>query len=159
MNIYEIDQKLMELIDQETGELMDYEAFEALSIERDKKIENTALWVKNLEAYAAAIKAEKAALNERQKKAEARAEKLRAFLGNILAGEKFTTAKVSCTFRSSTALEVNEEFIQWAMENDADMYLRYKAPEVDKPAVTNALKQGADIPHAALVQRQSMTIK
>ena len=54
MTIYEIDQKIMEAfdaaIDQDTGEIVDQEAYAAflrLDMERDVKIENTALWVKD----------------------------------------------------------------------------------------------------------------
>ena len=51
MTIWEIDQAMQTLVD-ENGELLDYEAFSALVMEREKKLENVACWVVNLEAEA-----------------------------------------------------------------------------------------------------------
>lgn len=55
MTLYEIDQAIQGLVDPETGELMDYEAFAALQMDRDAKIENMALWYKDLMADAKAM--------------------------------------------------------------------------------------------------------
>ena len=58
MNIYEIDNAMFSLIDEETGEIKDYEAFEELQMQKEEKIENTALWYKNLVAESKAIREE-----------------------------------------------------------------------------------------------------
>ena len=62
MTIYEIDSRIAELLDPDTGELLDYEAFAALQMEREAKIENMALWYKDLSAEAKAIRDEEKAL-------------------------------------------------------------------------------------------------
>ena len=62
MPLYEIDQSIKALVDPETGELLDYEAFARLQMEREAKLENIALWIKDLRAKAEEIKAEKAAV-------------------------------------------------------------------------------------------------
>ena len=67
MKLYEIDNAILECIDMETGEVIDAEKLDALNIERDAKIENVVLWIKDLKAEAEAIKAEKLTLAERQK--------------------------------------------------------------------------------------------
>ena len=59
MNLYEINEALYGCVDEETGEIIDAEKLEALSLAFDEKVENIALWIKNLLADAAAIKAEK----------------------------------------------------------------------------------------------------
>lgn len=61
-SIYEIDQQIMQCIDFETGEIVDAEKLNALQIEKDKKIEGIACWIKNLNAEAQNIKAEEQAL-------------------------------------------------------------------------------------------------
>ena len=58
MNIYEIDNAMMSLIDEETGEIKDFTAFEELQMQREEKIENVALWYKNLVAESKAIREE-----------------------------------------------------------------------------------------------------
>jgi hypothetical protein len=75
----------------------------------------------------------------------------------MLNGEKFKTARLSVSYRTSKAVEVDNEFLKWAMSN-GEQYLRYKEPEVDKTAVKEALEKG-EVPHAALVERVSVTIK
>lgn len=77
MTIYEIDARMAGLIDPETGELLDYEAFASLQMEREAKIENMALWYKDLTAEAKAIREEEKALAERRKSAENKAERLK----------------------------------------------------------------------------------
>jgi hypothetical protein len=89
MTLYEIDQKLMELVDPETGELLDYEAFAAFQMEREEKIENMGLWVKELSAESAAIKQEIDNLTKRKTAADKKAESLKRYLSLILNGQKF----------------------------------------------------------------------
>lgn len=73
--LYEIDAAISGCIDAESGEIIDTERLDNLLIERSKKLEGVALWIKNLESDAAAIKAEKNALDRRMKAAEGSAKK------------------------------------------------------------------------------------
>ena len=70
MKLYEIDPAIdaliEKLIDPETGEITDTSAIEALEMEKAKKIENLACYIKNLTADAAAYKAEKDAFPARR---------------------------------------------------------------------------------------------
>ena len=159
-NLYEIKLALatyeMEF-DPETGEWINEDELDALNMERDEKIENILLWVKNLKADAKAIKDEEDALKARRKALESKAEHLTDYVAFGLAGEKFSTPKVAVSWRKSEAVELGPEFLPWALEKDA--YLRYKDPEPDKAMLKTALKAGEQIPGAELVTRQSMTIK
>lgn len=162
MTLYEIDagiQELLSEVDPETGELItDYEALDALLMERETKIENIVLFIKNLSSDVRELKAEEAALAERRDKAEKKAERLREYVSHALGGEKFQTPRCCVSFRKSTALELGEGFTEWAKEH-ADTLLRYKEPEPDKTAIKAALAGGAEIPDAKLVQNTTMTIK
>lgn len=162
MTLYEIDagiQELLSEVDPETGELItDYEALDALFMEREAKIENIVLFIKNLSSDVRELKAEEAALAERRKKAEKKAERLREYVSHALGGERFQTPRCCVSFRKSTALELGEGFTEWAKEH-ADTLLRYKEPEPDKAAIKAALAGGAEIPEAKLVQNTTMTIK
>ena len=162
MTLYEIDEEIQELlseVDPETGELiMDYAVLDALLMEREAKIENIVLFIKNLSSDVRELKAEEAALAERRKKAEKKAERLREYVSHALGGERFQTPRCCVSFRKSTALELGEGFTEWAKEH-ADTLLRYKEPEPDKAAIKSALAGGAEIPEAKLVQNTTMTIK
>ena len=161
MTLYDIDAQIAGLIDQETGEIMDFEAFEELQIERETKLENIACWIKNLNADAAALKAEADALNDRRKAIEKKSERLSDYLSRMLGGQKFSTAKCDVKFRKSKSVEVDPEFLQWCKDDlEAGMeFLRFKEPEVDKAAVKEALKAGQEFSYARLIENISMTIK
>lgn len=160
-NLYEISQEIMDAVDFETGEILDPEALDALIMERDKKIENIALWIKNLTSDAAAYKAEKDAFAERQKQAENKAESLRKYLAGFLDGQKFSTEKVAISFRKSESVEITSEegFIELAQKNGRDDLLTYKAPTPNKTKIKAALKEGLVIPGVAIVEKQNMSIK
>lgn len=158
MTLYEIDRQLMDLLDDETGEIADYEAFEALRMERDAKIENVALWVKNLKAEAEAIRAEEKALAERRQAAAKKAESLESWLEKALDGQNFRTARCACSFRKTQSADPDEEFIGWAMINAPDL-LKYKAPEADKQAIKRAIKEGRHVEHATIKDGLSFSIK
>ena len=158
MNIYEIDNAMFSLIDEETGEIKDYEAFEELQMQKEEKIENTALWYKNLVAESKAIREEEKALAERRKSLENKAENLKNFINRRLDGTKFSTSKVAISYRKSTAVEVDDEFIDYAMKNNNDL-LTFKRPEPNKTVIKGMLQGGFDIPLAELVERNNMSIK
>jgi outer membrane murein-binding lipoprotein Lpp len=158
MTIYEIDQALLSLIDPDTGEIGDYDMFCELQMEREAKVENMALWIKNLNAEADAIKAEKDNLADREKAARNKADRLKKYLAEILCGEKFTSPRVAVTFRKSEAVEIDEDFIEWAREK-AGYLLKYKDPEVNKTAIKEAIKNGTAIEFARIVQNNNIQIK
>ena len=161
LTIYEIDQAIMDLVDLETGEILDYEAFSELKIEREAKIEGMALWTKNLDAEVAAIKAEEKALAERRKPLEKKSESLKKYIAELLAGDKFTTARVACTFRKSKAVEIQDEaaFILAMQESMHYEYLTFGKTTVNKTEVTNAIKAGKEVPGAQLIEKNNLSIK
>lgn len=158
MNLYQIDRAIEECVDMETGEIVDLEKLEALSMERNQKIENIALFIKNLKADADAIKAEENTLAERRKVIENKVESLKKYLELNLNGEKFETARCKVMFRNSKKVEIDDDFLTWAMEHDS-RFVRHKKPEVDKVALGHAFKAGENIPHAQYIDTQSMTVK
>ena len=109
MSIYEIEQSIMALVDPETGEITDFEALDNLTIARDEKIENIAMWIKNLTAEGKAIRDEEKSLAERRRTAENKAESLEKYLEQTLNGDKFSTAKVAISYRKSTAVNIADE--------------------------------------------------
>lgn len=163
MTIYEIDSRIAELLDPDTGELLDYEAFAALQMEREAKIENMALWYKDLSAEAKAIRDEEKALSERRKHAESKAERLKEYLDIALAGQTYKTPRVSVSYRKSTALEIAEEDIPTVIEEletcGLENCIQYQAPKISKTELTKALKAGAVVPGAELVEHNNIQIK
>ena len=158
MKLYEIDNAILDCIDLETGEVIDTERLDALQMERDAKIENVALWIKDLKAEAEAIKAEKMALAERQRVAESKAESLKNWLAYALDGQKFSTARCAISFRKTEKVEISDVGMIRLMK-EHDELLTYKDPEPNKTAIKQALKDGLTVQGVQLVQNMSTIIK
>ena len=47
MTLYEIDNAILDCIDLETGEIIDVDKLNELQLEKETKIENVALWIKD----------------------------------------------------------------------------------------------------------------
>lgn len=161
MTLYEIDQKMQSLVDPETGELMDYEAFAALQMDREKKIENMALWVKDLSAEAKAIKEEEDNLRDRRRGMENKAERLKTYLSIALGGEKFQTARCAVSFRKTASVQIDDQdnLIRWLEQNGYDDCLKYKEPEVSKTELGKLMKSGTPVPFAYIKESQSVGVK
>lgn len=153
MNLFEIENEIMNCWDQETGEILDSNRLDQLEIERDEKIENIALYIKNLTADAEALKAEKQSFEERQKAAENKADSLKRYLANYLAGQKFSTPRVAISFRKTQSVNVTD------MTLIPGKYLKFADPTPDKKSIKNAIKNGERVAGAELVDGKSMSIK
>lgn len=162
MKLYEINEQLESLlmldsgnyVDLTTGEVLTKEAVDDLQMEREAKIENCLLFVKNMNAEAEMIKAEIDNLTARMKVCKNKAEWCKNYVANELAGEKFKTAKVSVTYRKSEAVE-----LQGLIIDVPNQYLKFKEAELDKTAVKKAIKAGEEVPGCVLVERQNIVIK
>lgn len=152
MTLYEIDTKISECIDCETGEVLDLDKLSGLAMEREIKLEGVALWIKNLEATAKAIKAERDVLKVREEQAEHKALMLREWLSGALDGEKMETPKVKVSYRKSTAVEVDDRLPKkWCSKK-----IVYTP---DKVAIKTAIQNGKRITGAKIVERQNIQIK
>ena len=149
--LYEIDQSILALADPETGEITDFEKLEELQLERDAKIENVALWHKNLIAETGMIQAEEQALAKRRKACERKADSLKHYLENALAGENFKTSKVLCEFSPRTTVRITDR------TKLTSEYLRSKTTtEPDKIAISEAIKSGKEVDGAELIHALSI---
>lgn len=158
MNLYDIEQEIMNCVDMETGEIIDVEKLDALTLERDTKIENIALWIKNLNADAEAYKAEKDSFAQKQKSAENKAKSLKEYLSSFLAGAAYKSTKVNVSFRTSKSVEVYdmESLMKY---DDCDSYLKYAEPTADKTAIKEAISRGINVPGCQIVEKSNIQIK
>jgi hypothetical protein len=155
MTIYDIEAEIMECIDQETGEVIDIDRLNALEMERDKKISKVACWIKDLKAEAEAIKAEKQALDKRQKAAENKAESLKGWLQSILQGEKFKDSRCSISYRKSERVDFSDNFNFDTLPD----YMKKVTVEPKKTEIKEFLKGGGEIEGVRIEENTSMTIK
>lgn len=140
-------------VDEETGEILNAEDLDNLELEKNEKIEQLCLWIKNLKSDASAYKAEKDSFAKKQKAAENKAESIKNYIASILAGDKFKTDRVTVSYRKSEQVECLD------MSLVDDDYLRFKEPELDKTKIKKALKDGVKVGGCMLVEKQNMQIK
>ncbi len=119
----------------------------------NEKVENTALYIKNLKAEAEALKAEKMAFAERQKQAERKIEWLTEYLTRNMHGSTFESPKVSIKWRKSTSAEITDESL---IPED---YLVPQPPKIDKRGILADLRAGLDVPGAVLSENQNIQIR
>lgn len=151
MKLYEIDEQIQNCFDEETGELLNEEKLNALQIERDKKIENVALWIKDLKADVNALKEEEKSLHSRRQTKEITIESLYGYLLNATEGQKFETPRCRVSFRHSVKVEIT---------GDVDKaFLIEPQPKIDKRAIRDAIKAGQTVEGAELVETTSVQVK
>lgn len=164
MELYKLDSAILKVLDdgffadEETGEvLFDAENFEKLIQDREEKWENICLYIKNLEAYAKAIKAEEQALSARRKSAENKAENLKNYLlgsMELVGDKKFKTARAEATLRKASSVAIDN------MDLIPEIYLkRVESVSPNKVEIKKALKAGEEIAGARLIEKNSIGVK
>lgn len=154
MNLYEIEAEMLTCIS-EDGEVIDLEKLDALTMERNSKVSNIACWIKDLKAEAEAIKAEKQNLDKRQKVAENKAASLREYLAGFLNGEKYKDARVSISYRKSTAVQIAEDM---DIKRLPEEYLKVTV-EPSKTAIKEALTNGVAVEGCTLIENNNIQIR
>lgn len=165
MTLYEIDRQIKEIIDNlydamdENGEVgeVDFSILEQLKEERQTKLENITLYIKNLEAEADAIKNEIDTLAKRKKRLETRANGLRGLLIKSISenGDKeFSTARCFARISERDVTDILDENII------PKEYMREKIKyEPDKTAIKNAINSGKEVAGARVIKNKSLKIE
>ena len=146
------------IFDEETGEvLFDEENLSSLELERNKKLEAVALYIKSLEAEAEAMKAEAKKLADRREAKERKAERLRSYISNsmqALGDTKLETAKVAISFRKSESVDVYDPVLL-----PAEFTKTKTTVTPDKTAIKAAIKAGQEVAGATLEIKKNLQIK
>ena len=166
MTLYEIDKALEDLVNQtvdpETGVFDgDSSAWEELVMAREKKIENTALYIKNLKTVIEDMKEEEAHLRRRREVLENKCGWLWKNLQASLGGQTFETARASIRFKQnppSVAIQDPDKAMAWAQESCPDA-IQFSRPTLSKGTLLRMLKDGEEIPGCELVQNVRMEVK
>ena len=158
-------QTLMDMLNQEDPDLQAVaDTLEGLAGEIEEKADNVATMVKEYTYLSEALKNEADTLIQRAKAARCRAEWLVQYLQanmEAMGKTKLETPRNKLTIKKTpAAVRFADEnaFLAWATL-DHEEYIRQKAPEIDKTAVKNALKEGKELPGVTLEQGQKLYIK
>lgn len=160
MKLYEINDALeaalnQVIVDEETGEIIsapDMEQVAALQLQKEEKIENVVLYVKNAESDAAQIAEEIKRLQERKRILENRIESARGWVQQALEGEKFQTPRCQVSYRTTKSVAIDD------MSAIPAEYLRVKT-DADKALIRKAIAAGETVSGAHIETSTSMSIK
>ena len=151
--LFEINQEILDCIDMETGEIIAPEKLENLQMDRREKLRNIAFVALNASADAKAYEEQKKKFAAREKAAKATVEWAKATLAAELGGKKMKEAEFSISYRKSEAVEVADEAAV------PDEFRIPQPDKIDRAALKAALKNGAVISGAQIVERQNIQIK
>lgn len=138
-------------MDDETGEILNEELLDELMIAEEEKIENIALWIKNLRADAAALKEEKKAFDKRIKSAESKEKSLTKYLQSYLQNKPFESNKVKISYRKSQSVEIAVGTVLPAE------YLKVSY-EPKKDEIKKAIKEGKVIEGCSIIDNNNIQI-
>lgn len=162
--LYQISQEYMAVleggmvVDEETGEIIfDDTDLDDLQAAFEDKLEACALYLKNLESDAEAIKAEEKSMADRRRVIERKADRMKRYVRDCVGdmdGQRFETPKVALSMRRSKIVDV------WDCDEVPEKYLvRKQTVQPDKKAIKKAIESGENIPGAAIVENWSLQVK
>lgn len=175
MKLYELTNDFAQLFDQfdEISSMDNAEEFKqawfdtlsGIEEEFEVKAENIGAYIKELTAAAKYLKAEEEVLSKRRRAKEKQAEWLKKYLlesmqdiGRTKIDRPMAVLSIR-TNPESVRFDDENAFITLCQRNGSDDYLRYKAPEINRSAVKEALQAGQKIEGASLIRTQTVTIK
>lgn len=165
MSLYEIDSRIKAIIDglyeaaDEDGVVgeIDFTELKQLQEDRKTKLENIALYIKNTEAEAAAIKAEEEKLKARRERLENKAKRLREYVINSMKENKDEPLK---TARCEVSIKDNEKTDITDLDSIPEAFIKVKVEKnPDKTAIKKAIKAGQKVPGAQIIINTTLTIK
>ena len=146
-----------------TDALLD--TLDAVDGEIEDKLANCGAFIKQINAEIEALDAEIKSLRQRSAAKKREIDSFKAYIMGCMENadvKKVDQPLAKLTIRQNAeSVEVADEmnFIAWAMTHDHDDLLRYSMPDINKTAIKDAIRSGADIPGAQLVRTKSLIIK
>ena len=148
------------LADMELDEQAVIDTLESLSGALEVKATNVAMFARNLEATAQAIKDAEAKMAARRKAVEARAERIRGYLWQSM--ELAGIPKIECPYFKLAVRENPPSVVIESPNLIPAEFMRNPEPpppEPDKKAIAEALKEGKNVPGAHLERGKRLEIK
>ena len=160
-SLYEINHELQSIIEvafveaePNEGEIPESlsDQLDALEIERSQKIGDIARYIKNLVSEAAMVKAEEKSLSNRRKSCENKSARLKEYLASMMPGESYKDSNSVISWRKSEQTVISNELL--IPDNYCTIIRKVSAADVKK-----AIKSGASIEGASIVEKQNIQIK
>lgn len=158
-------QKLLDIAlesDEIDGETFEY--IQKIDGAIEKKIENIACVIKELENNAGVVNNEIDRLSERAARYYKNLKALKAYVVNTMeqvGKKKIETPTMTVGVQKSESTEIDSEFIEEAKEKNLYKLMRIipERVEADKIAIKEHIKQGNQLNHAKIVEKKNLNIR
>lgn len=161
MNLYEINSKIENFnfeFDEDTGEVLNLDELDELKLARNDKIENIALFIKNLKADEKTLNDEIKSLQERLKAKSKKIDNLSKYLEMTLGMDNFESSKVKLSWRKSSEVVIDDEDAFLDKYYGTKMVNSKTTLSIDKKEVKNYLKENVcELAH--IEENQNLQIK
>jgi hypothetical protein len=166
--LYELAAEYQKLLDiaLESDEIDDetFEYIQKLDGAIEKKIENIACVIKELENNTGIVNNEIDRLSERASRYYKNLKALKSYVVNTMeqvGKKKIETPTMTLGVRKSESTEIDNEFIEEAKEKNLYKLMRIvpERVEADKTAIKEYIKQGNKLEHAKIVEKKNLSIR
>jgi len=167
MKLYEIDEKILNLMRLYENEEIDLDTYidtmSSLEFEQNKKIDNIACYIKQLVAEEKALKEEIDNLTKRRKTKQKAIKNLKDYVAYSMitnGTDRIETSRNIVSFRNNAekvVIDDEEEFLKYAMEYHEE-WLNYKKPDINKTVLKEYLKNDG-IYGVSLIREKTIQIK
>lgn len=166
--LYELAAEYQKLLDiaLESDEIDDetFEYIQKLDGAIEKKIENIACVIKELENNTGVVNNEIDRLSERAARYYKNLKALKSYVVNTMeqvGKKKIETPTMTLGVRKSESTEIDNEFIEEAKEKNLYKLMRIvpERVEADKTAIKEYIKQGNKLEHAKIVEKKNLSIR
>lgn len=166
--LYELTAEYQKLLDiaLESDEIDDetFEYIQKLDGAIEKKIENIACVIKELENNTGVVNNEIDRLSERAARYYKNLKALKSYVVNTMeqvGKKKIETPTMTLGVRKSESTEIDNEFIEEAKEKNLYKLMRIvpERVEADKTAIKEYIKQGNKLEHAKIVEKKNLSIR
>lgn len=158
MKLYELSQNYQMVLDMiEDGNEEYLDTLESLGEALEEKAENTAKLIKSLDAQTEVIKAEEKRLADRRRALENKAKRMKDYLQENLEAAGIKKVKGQLL---TVAIQKNPPSLNVVDESLIDQsYFVEQKPVLDKKALLQAIKDGAEVEGAELKQTEGVRIR
>jgi hypothetical protein len=167
MKLYEIRSQYLDCLNRiENGEIDEEfikDTIESLDGDFDEKVNSIACFIKGLDGDITALKLEADNLKQRADNKAKKADRLKQYIFESMKAvsrvKVETPQNVISVKKNPPKVDVGENFLEWAKDNDFELLKHTEEYVPDKTAIKDALKRGIEIPYCRLVQGESLSIK
>lgn len=165
MKLYEINkeiEKIMDNIENDDGTLSieNSSLLDQLQIEKESKLLDVACWIKKLKYESESLKSEAQNLTDRRKSIDRKIESLENYISINLEDKKIkiSDSRTKISFRRSEFVDQLSENINF---NDfpEDCFKIETAYKINKPAISEKIKSGLEVPCFQISERYNLQIK